>query len=599
MLAYVLLALGRHPNAPRALAGTARAERRPLPRPGARILSSLLLGLLVLGCSAPAGPGAGVGPAREGEKPGPPKRLTIAVLGDAQLLYLDLGVSVPGDDAVQELFNTGLAEADPTGVFRAQLAEAVPSLENGLWKTFPDGQMETTWRIIPGVYWHDGTPYTSEDLVFTLAVSMDRELPLRQRPAYASIESAQAPDPRTITVKWKRSFIEADTLFSRELALPLPKHLLQRAAVEDRAGFGQLPYWTEEFVGTGPFKLREMVRGSHLLLDANHQYALGRPKIDEVEVKVLSDPNVLMANIFAGTVDAMPGRGLNYDRAAVLEQQWKEGRVETRFSGSIAMHAQFIQYTPAVVAELPFRRALLHAVDRQQLVDDLFAGRGSIAHVFLGPTEPEYRGIETSLVRYEYDTRRAAQLIEGLGYTRGADGFFRDRSNQRLALEVRVDPGETEQKTAFAAADAWQQLGVAVEPTVTPAQRARDLEYRYTFPAFYLRGHSSRIRALLNYHSSQIPLPENRFAAGDNRGRYASPDLDASIDRYFVTIPLPERAQVLQVAMRHLTEQLPALYLFHTASFTVVSNRVENFTTSKAGGAAAKTWDSYLWDVRP
>jgi peptide/nickel transport system substrate-binding protein len=572
--------------------------RRPQRRHGARLLSGLALLLLVVGCGSPAGPSIGGGAAPEGERVGAPKRVTIAVLGDAQLLYLDVGVSVPGDDAVQELFNTGLTEADPTGVVRAQLAEAVPTLENGLWKTFPDGQMETTWRIIPNVYWHDGAPYTSEDLLFTLAISMDRELPLRQRPAYPAIESAEAPDARTITVRWKKPFIEADTLFSRELALPLPKHLLERAAVEERATFGQLLYWTEEFVGTGPFKLREMARGSHLLLDANREYALGRPKIDEVEVKVLSDPNVLMANLFAGTVDALPGRGLNYDRAAVLEGQWKDGRVETRFSGGIVLHAQFLNQSPAVVAELPFRRALLHAVDRQQLVDDLYAGRGSVAHVFLGPTEPEFRGIEGSLVRYEYDPRRATQLIEGLGYAKGADGFFRDRADQRLALELRVDPGESEQKTAFAVADAWQQLGVGVEPVVTPSQRARDLEYRYTFPALYLRSHSGRIRALLNYHSSQIPLPENRFAAGDNRGRYASSELDASIDRYFLTIPLAERAQVLQVAMRHLTEQLPTLTLFHDASFTVVSNRLENFTTSKAGGAAAKTWDSYLWDVR-
>src|SRR5207249_11289788 len=101
---------------------------------------------------------------------------------------------------------------------------------NGLWKVFPDGRMETTWRIKPGVEWHDGAPYTAEDLLFTLRASMDRELPLLRRAAYGSIETALAPDPRTVTVRWAKPFIDADTLFSRELALPLPRHLLERAS---------------------------------------------------------------------------------------------------------------------------------------------------------------------------------------------------------------------------------------------------------------------------------------------------------------------------------------------------------------------------------
>ena len=58
------------------------------------------------------------------------------------------------------------------------LAEAIPSFENGLWKVFPDGQMETTWKIREGARWHDGTPFTSGDVLFTSKLEQDKELPV-------------------------------------------------------------------------------------------------------------------------------------------------------------------------------------------------------------------------------------------------------------------------------------------------------------------------------------------------------------------------------------------------------------------------------------
>jgi ABC-type transport system substrate-binding protein len=150
----------------------------------------------------------------------------------------------------------------------------------------------------------------------------------------------------------------------------------------------------------------------------------------------------------------------------------------------------------------------------------------------------------------------------------------------------------------FAVSDAWQRLGVAVDPVVIPRQRARELDYVYTFPAFHLRSHSGRMSSgLPNYQSNQWPLPENRWV-GNNRGRYRNAELDAAAERYQVTIPIPERAAHLQTVFRILSDQLPALNLFHDPSFAAIANRVENVVPSKASGAAAKTWDSQLWDVK-
>src|SRR5207244_4750088 len=109
----------------------------------------------------------------------------------------------------------------------------------------------------------------------------------------------------------KQAYIDADSLFGPGKALPLPQHLLGQTYADNRAGLVELPYWTHDFVGLGPYKVREWVAGSHLVLVANDSYPLGRPRIDEVEVKFIPDPNTLAANILADVVDLTMGRGLD------------------------------------------------------------------------------------------------------------------------------------------------------------------------------------------------------------------------------------------------------------------------------------------------
>ncbi len=563
-----------------------------------RYIVAVGLAASLAGCTVPTTPPVQSGRGEQVAIASSPKRIVAATVGDARVFYQDLGATIgaPGDNAIEELLNTGLTEQDDRGVSRPQLAEAVPSIEAGSWVVLSDGRMQTTWTIRPGVQWQDGAAYSTADLVFTIGVITDEELPLRRRPAFKLIDAVEAVDSRTIKVSWTKPFIDADKLFTRDMGMPLPKHILETAAAEDKANFGQLSYWGADFVGTGPFRMKELAPGSRVVLGANKAYALGSPKIDEIEVRFLSEPNALIANILAGGVDLFVGRGMNLDRAMLLEDQWKEGQVVTRLSGLIVIYAQFLNPAPSIVTNVQFRRAALAAIDRPQLVDTLLYGRGAVAHVYLGPNQAEYPDVEPGIVQYPFDPRQSADIMTSMGYVRGADGVYRDTAGQRLTLEMRSEPLETEQKSLYAVVDSMQRVGLEVEPIVIPRQRTNDLEYRYTFPALYLRGHASSLPTLEQYLGVQSPLPENRWA-GTNRGRYVSQELDALIDRYYVTIPRPERSELLRGVMRHLSDQLPVLPLFYNTEFTVIANRLHNVPATKAASGAAKTWKSQEWDV--
>ncbi|HZT07546.1 MAG TPA: ABC transporter substrate-binding protein, partial [Chloroflexota bacterium] len=112
--------------------------------------------------------------------PAAPKRIVAAIMGEPTTLSQKLNAagagSIPGTDALEQLVNAGLSLVDGRGALRPQLAEAVPTVENGLWTVHPDGRMDTTWHIRPGAQWHDGVPVTSADVVFTLTVGRDRDL---------------------------------------------------------------------------------------------------------------------------------------------------------------------------------------------------------------------------------------------------------------------------------------------------------------------------------------------------------------------------------------------------------------------------------------
>src|SRR5207249_3976846 len=157
----------------------------------------------------------------------------------------------------------------------------------------------------------------------------------------------------------------------------------------------------------------EWVPGVGMLLDANSEYVLGQPKIDQIEVKYILDANTLTANLLAGTVDVASQVG-SIDLGIQLRDQWGDGAVTFNFGSNtwVALFPQFVDPRPADPADLQVRRALAHAIDRQELVDTLAAGLSPIPHSFLNPNQPEYRDIEAAVPRYEYDPRRAAQLLE-------------------------------------------------------------------------------------------------------------------------------------------------------------------------------------------
>ncbi len=553
---------------------------------------------LVAGCAPPA-PG-GQTPADQSAPAAAPKRIIAAIQGDPPSLHpaLNPAGAARGSESLTDMVHVGLAVVDSQGILRPRLAEAIPSLENSQWRILPDGRMDTTWKIRSNAVWHDGVHFTADDLVFTIQIDKDPDLPQFSNIGFVSIDEIQAVDPQTVTVYWKRPYIDADFLFTRRLALPLPKHLLERPYTEEKTSFTELPYFSTEFIGTGPYKVRELVRASHLSLRANDQFALGRPQIDEIEVQYITDSNTLAANLLAGAIDATLGKTVSLDQALQVRDQWKDGHLEVAPSNAIQIYPQFLNPSPVVVGTKDFRKALMFALDRKQMIDSFLAGQSSIAEAWVNPADPpEQRAALTNIVHYDYDPARAAQLIEGLGYTKGSDGLFHEATTgDKLGVELRTTTdNEILVQTQLSIVDYWQKLGVAVDPVVIPPQRAQDLPYRATFPSFEeLRGPSD-LRTLTAIHSSAARTPENNFR-GASYTRYMNPAFDALIERYFATIPMNDRMQVAGQILQQITDEVIVMTLFWDIEPALISNRLSNVAARQKD--SSNGWNSNEWDIR-
>ena len=546
----------------------------------------------LLGCAAPAQPSSPGGGAPAATGSSGLKRITMAILVDPTSARDNRARPFPA------LMLAGLTLDDENGGRRPMLAEAIPSTEQGTWRLFADGRMETTWRLREGTRWHDGAPLTSSDLLFTATVGADPQLPELYDSAFELVDGVEALDERTVVVTWKRPFIEADTLFSfarMRVTVPLPRHILERPYLESKATLETLPYWTSELISSGPFRLREWVPSNYARLEAFADYAPGRPKIDHIEVRFITDANTLVANVLAGAVDLTAPRALSIEQAASAHELWGAGKLLPSIEGWTMMYPQHHHPNPALIGEAQFRRALVHAVDRQQLADTLGLGYSSVAHSIFAPDQPQYRFVESSIVRYEYDARRTVQILEGMGLNRGADGTMRDRSGERLEpLKIQTTVNDTSQKTAFATADYWQRVGLPAEVTVlSAAAGGRPDRWAYTGFDLVNQGHGPEgITNLL--HSSAAPLPERSYmapAAARNRGSYVNAEYDSIMDRYLATIPLPERMQALAEIIRWQTDLQLVIGFFYSVNGILLSNRLEN--THPGTG-----WNAHEWELR-
>lgn len=562
-----------------------------------------LLLAAVMGCGPQRTPAA----APEARPPDRASARTLVMASNTEVLSLLPKMLGPTNPIrTTRTFNAALALTDSRGESRPYLAEDLPRLDTPSWVLLPGGGMETTWRLRPGLTWHDSQPLTAEDFAFAWRVYAHPGLGTFVPKPQDRIDEVRAPDARTLVIRWKATYADAGAIVPADLD-PLPRHVLLAAFTtyeenpESREAFLSHRYWSTEYVGTGPYRLTAWEPGAHLEGVAFEGHALGRPRIDRVVVRFIADENVVFTNILSGNVHYTLQQALRFEQAALLRQQWAvngQGVVlhipTSTSTAAVQLRPDYLQ-TPAL-SDLRVRRAIAHAIDRAGLLDGLFDGQGPIVATFVGQDEPFYPVVDRVVAKYPYDPRRAETLMNEVGYRKDRDGLFADEGGERFQSAFWVTAGTQTERLMAIITDTWQRTGFDIRPRVIPAAEARDNQARSTFPGILNYGISaSSVTAVESLTRAQIGNPANRWG-GQNRGGWSSTEYNRVFETFENTLDRDGRIQRLAELARIISEDLPNYPLFSNLG---AITHLSSLTGPEVGTPDTLVhWNIHEWELR-
>ncbi|MBI4213272.1 MAG: hypothetical protein HY534_03105 [Chloroflexi bacterium] len=525
--------------------------------------------------------------------------MTIAILREPAGLHEDL-TGVVGGGGVRQLYNIAqdlLVRQDDTGAYVPRLAQERISAERGTWRVFPDGSMETVWKLRAGITWHDGTPFTAEDLLFSLAVYKDPQIPSSVGRPLALMEAASAPDPLTLSIRWSGTYVRADEAPG---LIPMPRHLLEEKYRSDKLNFTAGPWFTTEFVGLGPYRLVGWERGVSMEFSRFDDYYAGRAHIDTVVARFLGDQNAMLAGLLARAVDVVLPEGVDLSAALELRRRWAGTGNRVLFELGNLRHLE-IQHRPEYeepsfsTTSRTARQALSQTIDRQTLADAIGDGSLLPADSWFRPNQDLRGQVEASIPQFPYDPARAQQLFAEAGWIRGEDGTLVHRQSgerfEMLIYGAQMGSVEREQNII---ADAWKAAGVQPRLYLIPAALAADREHRSKLPGMGLNGAGFDRLTTDYFKSRSIPSDANRWV-GSNRGGYTNPRVDAILDRLESTIDPRERIVAHRELLQEQLGDLALIPLYWGASPVLALDDVSGIRDNSATNS---TWNVAAWDKR-
>ena len=243
----------------------------------------------------------------------------LPTFSDKQMLPSGAAVTIRSSG--QEILNAKLSFRDERGLPFPVLAETLPEIDAGTWRVFPDGKMETVYQLRAGLTWHDQEPIRAEDFVFAWRMYANPAFGVSETGGFRYLEGVTALDPRTLVLRWKQPYPEA--VEDVDVLPPLPAHILEQTHGHvDADQFMTLPFWRDEYVGTGPFRLERREPGVFFEATAFDGFALGRPRIDRVRIIYIPSSTTIVANLLSGEAHFSMEGNLYGEDGLSIERQW-------------------------------------------------------------------------------------------------------------------------------------------------------------------------------------------------------------------------------------------------------------------------------------
>ena len=420
--------------------------------------------------------------------------------------------------------------------------EIVPGLASE-W-TVSEDQLTFTFTLREGVTWHDGQPFTSADVKFTIdAAGAEDSQAAAQTTVRDYISSVETPDDTTVVITLTQPYSPLLTVLAEQLTI-LPAHLLSENVYDE--AFQEMP------VGTGPYRVVER-ETSFITLEANADYWGELPFTQTIILRDSPEAAAQQAGLLAGELDVI---GYNPTTMAGLEAQGYV--VFSGLAGSV--HGINVDLESPILQDVNLRKALQLSLDRERIQSLLYAN-GVLANTTVSPAYGAYHNDALPPVTRDLDAANA--LLDEAGWVMGDDDI-REKDGQRLTIQYQAWAAQNWQDIAAIAQASWLEIGVDLEiVTVELANLVETMSGEFQLATVGWPLTSDAIVGLSQlYQSTDLTL-----ADGGTRNvfGYKNEQVDQALAAAYATTDVAERAALAHQIQEHVYNDLPLIPFAHPA----------------------------------
>ncbi|WP_414447163.1 ABC transporter substrate-binding protein [Burkholderia sp. 22PA0099] len=451
---------------------------------------------------------------------------------------------------------------------RPQLATA--------WNVSPDG-LKYTFTLRRNVKWHDGQPFTSADVAFS--IELLKSIHPRGKSTFANVVRVSTPDPLTAVIDLSKPAPYLIKALSAGESPIVPKHLYA-------SGDPLTNPHNNAPIGTGPFRFKSWTRGANIVYERNPDYwDAGKPYIDSLVFKVIPDAAARSAAFETGSLDL---GGENPVPLSDLPRliQLPQLTLETRGYRFLQPQGEIdFNLDHPILKDLRVRQAIAHAINPEIVQKTIAYGYADVSPTPITPASPYH---DATLKPYAFDLALAEQLLDAAGHPRKNGGA-------RFALTHDYLPyGDTHRRQAEYVKSALARIGIEV--TV----RAQDL------PSFLKRVYADRQFDFTSIGVNTLFDPSvgvqrlywsKNFRPGvpfSNAPHYSNPQVDTLLETASVETDDAKRTALFRQFQQIVYRDLPILNLVAPRMATLANRRVHDHTVSAQGleGNLADVWVS-------
>lgn len=439
-----------------------------------------------------------------------------------------------------------------------------------------DGGKKFVFHLYENVTWHDGYPFTSEDVVWHWETLADPDVLTYVKSKLATMERVYADGPYTVIFEFSEptqtvlfTYFQSDTYIH-------PKHIFDGTDFETNpANFAP--------IGTGPFKVVDFVPESYCIFEANEDYFKGRPYLDRMIYKIIPDETSGLMAFEAGEVDYTAAPNDEIPRLENIDEY------ELFWSPSTTSHRLTFNFREECIEKYPWvenknvRQAIAHAINRDLIIDRVHKGLATPCYTSIAEGAGIYHNpnVAESLA---YDPELAEQMMDDAGYTRGSDGV-------RFSFEFIT----YDRWYAVQASELIKEMlkEVGIEVTLRP------VEYT-TYVALYEIGEEGLQDYPMTYNHMGTWPPEeigswmgSRPAGQMNQGFWSNEEVDALLAQGYAEFDPEARKDIYWEIQEIVADEIPFIYILTTEGASVYRDTFTNMESRLPSG----TWKSFnkIW----